>query len=350
MKTKLLFLIGGLLLTGCIEAVSPSIDEQVAFSSAIRLSTTGVPIQVIDLEGCEPLAINDGGAIVGQCTTGLKTTPLVWFPDFGRIELGFAGHATDINNRGEVVGQRYTGLGTRAFLWTRGAGVMDLPTLGGPYNIAEAINDRGTVVGESEDTLRNFIPYKWTRDGGLVVLEDSFSNVPSLLYYRAMLGDINNVGRIVGLSIPYTGLPHALLWLPFDGFIDLGELTRNYGEIWGIAGINELGQIAGVIGGIHPTDSSYIFVWTQQKGITVVAPGKRRRNAVGIDDQGVVAGTYLTLNSEQHAFVWTQGRTTDLGTLGGPGSYALGFNDRGVVLGTATDERNNRHTVLWHTR
>jgi hypothetical protein len=60
---------------------------------------------ITDLDGCYPSAINDGGAIMGVCGPW-PSTPFVWFPDLGRIDLDFRGWVTDINSRGEVVGSR----------------------------------------------------------------------------------------------------------------------------------------------------------------------------------------------------------------------------------------------------
>jgi probable HAF family extracellular repeat protein len=59
--------------------------------------------------------------------------------------------ANAVNNRGEVVGVSRTASGQlRAFVWTARSGMLELPTLGGE-SVAVAINERGDITGSSDN-------------------------------------------------------------------------------------------------------------------------------------------------------------------------------------------------------
>jgi probable HAF family extracellular repeat protein len=64
---------------------------------------------------------------------------------------GFGSEANAVNNRGQVVGRTVVGFELHAFSWTKKGGMLDLGTLGGDSD-AVAVNDRGQVVGVSNTT------------------------------------------------------------------------------------------------------------------------------------------------------------------------------------------------------
>jgi probable HAF family extracellular repeat protein len=124
-------------------------------------------------------AINARGTVagntfcpIGQCPPGPPSDPSVanphWPPDVtaallwrdGRL-TGIGAEAGDmaptgINALGHVVGYsdpNFTPY-TTAFFWSRGTGIISLPSLPDlPYCAASAINVRGQIVGECDDSL-----------------------------------------------------------------------------------------------------------------------------------------------------------------------------------------------------
>jgi probable HAF family extracellular repeat protein len=182
-----------------------------------------------------PLWMNDLGQSVGTsglCSNSLVVPPIVgphavlWDFDGTPLDLGNLGGSVDvslpavgnrglyISNRGEVVGgSALAGNKTaHAFLWTRDAGMKDLGMLNGDSNSgALAINDRGEVVGVSNDDKGNFRAFLWRN--GLMTDLNTLAPSDSPLYLLFALG-INNRGEIVGYGATKSGDVHAFLAMP----------------------------------------------------------------------------------------------------------------------------------------
>ena len=216
-------------------------------------------------------AINSSGDVVGagDPDNSGNLQSFVWRPGTGVQWLGSLGGnlsgARGINNSGAVVGLSYTAASTQhAFLWTQGGGLQDLTpditsnggatavainssnqtvgyyfpngshnTLGfvwtqagglqdlGPAGtLAYAVNDAGTVVGQSPVANGNNHAFSWTQTGGIMDLGTLGGGQSSAL-------SINSRGWIVGTSVPTTGsgLLHGFLWTPSGGMQDFTVLA-----------------------------------------------------------------------------------------------------------------------------
>jgi probable HAF family extracellular repeat protein len=235
-------------------------------------------------------AVNSEGTIVGRTdSTGFGTLRAFSYKDGNVIDLG-AGDAYGINAGGTIVG-----LGVRhAFSYTGGI-LTDLGTLGGAFSGAYAINDSGTIVGESETALGHDHAFSYTQgimtDLGTLV-GGTFSRATS----------INNTGTIVGTST-------------------LGGDREGHAFKFSNGVMSDLGTLGG---------TSSI--------------------ARDINSAGTIVGSSSTLTGVSHAFRYDGMAMTDLapflasvGFLGA--SYATAINDNGDIVGYA-DIAGGQHAFL----
>jgi probable HAF family extracellular repeat protein len=66
--------------------------------------------------------------------------------------------------------------------------------------------------------------------------------------------------------------------------------------------------------------------------------------ALAVNDNDEVVGSYVNANNERHAFVWRRGVLTELPGYNGA---ARGINNKGVIVGTVYDQRAFTWGVVW---
>lgn len=112
-----------------------------------------------------PQAINERGDVVGWTTEFNGDRKAVLWPGGGKpLDLGVPSpsEAVAVNERGDVIGWSSADNpdAPRAFLWRNGR-VTYLGSLGGAHSLPTALNDRGTIVGESTTADGTLKAVKW---------------------------------------------------------------------------------------------------------------------------------------------------------------------------------------------
>jgi probable HAF family extracellular repeat protein len=216
-------------------------------------------------------------------------------------DLGVSGTPIALNDRGQIV--VHAAASDTAFLWESGR-VIGLGTLGGKTTDANAINERGQVVG-------------WSR--------------------------------------AKDGSSHAFLWQN-GRMTDLGTLGGKESEA---IAINERGQVVGVSATSRKDQLGrpvrHAFLWQAGKITDLNPPGPFRSRAVAINESGqVLIQTFRESNcddstqcgdttpTDERAWLWAGGKFTKLGTVGGSSATAVALNDSGQAIGRSGD-----HAVLW---
>ena len=251
--------------------------------------------------------INDSGMIVGQSfnsATG-RLEAVVWTN--GVIQsLGFQGIARAVNNSGTVVGETGVALlqipNGRAFKWSNGV-YTDLGDLGGAYSGAYDINDAGQITG-----------FAFT-DPGPTATDPIVQYTHAFKYENGVMADLGTVSTPLGYS--------------------RGHGINAAGEVAGRASLVEFGDSAkhqavwDALGNIDSNPTAFGYSTGQQ-----------------INNNGLVVGNGFNASGQDRAIVWDGDVPTILGSLGGGQSRAWSVNDAGVIVGRASEADNSLSAMV----
>ena len=151
------------------------------------------------------------------------------------------GGAVAINEKGQIAGiMRDANNNERAVVWDGKGNITDLGTLPGHcVSWAADMNDAGQVVGwSSEAGNRNKHAVLWQADGKIV-------DLGMLEGWLSAANAINNKGHVVGYFILKEKGAHAFLWKPETGMQDLGVLegcTHSSADDTNDAGLSDIAQ------------------------------------------------------------------------------------------------------------
>jgi len=322
------------------------------------------------IDSSQAAAVNARGVVVGVSENGLidplngvlAVHAVVWndgqIIDLGTLEGGYESLASDINDRGEVVGNSqnaipdpfgYGGVQTRAVLWRNGT-LQDLGTLGtGNDAITNFVNERGQVAGWSytnstPSPVRGSPtqdPYLW-ENGAMLDL----GTLGGTLGFPMAL---NDRGQVVGQSNLAGDLTfRPFLWTKPGPMQDLGTFGGNFGSaFW----INDSGDVVGAAS--FPGDQIvHAFLW--KDGVKTdlgTLDGDSTSDAIGVNSKDQAVGSSVSGNGFVRGFLWENGSMFDLNTLISPGSklnlyFPSIINDRGEIAGQAQLPNGDIHAFL----
>ncbi len=297
--------------------------------------------------------INDSGQIVGYSASADYRYQRAFLysgstmTDLGRLDGGTVAMAKGINNSGQVVGMSSTAgsANGHAFLYS-GSTMVDLGTNGGVQSVANAINNRGHLVGsfqESDGCYYGFL-YDGSQTFELPVLGG--------IYTRGTAKGINDSGQIIGYSYPASGGGgHAFLYSD-STITDLGTLGGTMSQA---NGINNSGQVVGMsyLAGAQGYHAFLYSGSTMTDLGTVGGIYTFASQAMDINDSGQIVGRCHADNSPSntHAFIYSNGTMTDLNTLIEPNSGwtlsdATAINNSGWIVGYGIDPTGHRGAFL----
>jgi probable HAF family extracellular repeat protein len=331
-----------------------SLRDPAAANGAVSVELTDLGVLVpAGFEFSDAVAINERGEIAGEISgpgVGSKRSAVVWQLVGAQVTTAeeldpVSGYtsASDIDDAGRVVGYEFDGAEFRPEVWYQGRTTY-LPVLAPTYSsVADAINNRGQIVGYSR--LRN------GKDHAILWANGKIRDLGTLRHGRdeSEANAINAACQIVGSS--WSGHDgeftneHAFLWQK-GRMRDLGTLPGGrQSDAWGI---NDRGQIVG--SSTTTRGSWHAVIWKNGKirDLGIVRSGQSE--AAGITNRGQIVGQYTTSPTSfarSRAFLWQAGRTTRLPSLGGTASAASAINDQGQIVGESETPAGDPHAVLW---
>ena len=207
----------------------------------------------------------------------------------------------------------------------------------GPNVFPDGVNDRGQVAAR-----RSGVPggSRWSKQTGFTDL------TPLSGFPLSFTAGINNRGDVVGYSEEEETMSfHATLWPHLSGNpIDLGPSVTDNTDA---NAINDARQVTGNLGCCKS------FIWTATTGMVDIGPapaGFTFYEANAISENGTIVGS-LGNDTSGTSFFWT--KVTGIKEIPIPSSFATGIN-RGFVIGASSCLKpslcdvNNQRGFIWH--
>jgi probable HAF family extracellular repeat protein len=200
-----------------------------------------------------------------------------------------------VNNSGVIVGQHGYGTHTEAFVYT-GSALLGLGTFGGVNSYALGVNDRGQVVGGSEDSKGQSHAFLW-QDGIMTDLGTFDGDHTGAV-------DIDNNGLVlVATQSRSTGRWTPYIW---DGSVARKLFAQPYGMDFYARAMNDRGDVIGQVGLDNTLAGGVVLdgELTILDAIPeVVAAGLHDMNPSRINNRRWIVGASKDAQGSYHAFL-----------------------------------------------
>jgi probable HAF family extracellular repeat protein len=232
-----------------------------------------------------------------------------------------------INDSDWVSGSLQTGAPKMVGFVRKPSGTTTTFLINGQPNLANKINNYGTVVGSyfpSASSL-NQQGYKRYSNGSVVTLKGPNGARQTIAY------GINNAGKIVGNYVTTTSVQKGFTYLN-------GAYTTFYHSGWSFLephAINKQGVIVGDY--LDSSSKTHGFAYSNGQWVTVNVPGASDTVILGINDWGSMVGWYLPQGSStSRGFLYKNGSFSTVEYAGKPSFNVFGINNLGHIYGDAS--------------
>jgi probable HAF family extracellular repeat protein len=238
--------------------------------------------------------------------------------DLGVLRGGFNSEAFWINASGMAAGFSEIGVldplipnfpELRAVVWKDGK-TIKIGTFGGNDSMAQAVNNRGQVVGFALNAIPDSIPpLPWPTEMRAFLWENGvIQNLGTLGGPDSWAMFVNERGQVAGISYP-----------DFSPSSSCDTPGRNHTFLSEKGHMQDIGTLGGSC------------TWPE-----------------GLSNQGQIVGwSHLSGDLTVHPFLWDQGQLKDLGTLGGANGFGTAVNEKGEVVGGSDSEDGGFLGFIW---
>lgn len=298
-------------------------DPEHSYCTTYRLPALGVESVLHSFTGTRPInGQTEYAAQRGDAGENIS-------PTFTTIDVPGAGLTvvTGINSQGDMVGSYETvyrepdhGFVLRNGLFT----FFDYP--GATYTRPWGINDSGVIAGEAE--LNGFEIVGFLYNG------TTFRTIRHGTNSATTAQGINNLGSVVG----GTGTPFTTKGFEMHGtMFAIVSPPGLYSYVYD-TGINDRGEVVGWSDDDGFQDG---FLYANRQFTTIDYPGADFTEALGINDHGVVSGSY-GVGSRVAGFVW-KSKYVSFSYPGAPYTAAYGINCGRQVVGSYSFDYTTYH-------
>lgn len=284
-------------------------------------------------------AINNAGQIVGTYDGAAAILSAGAITSLGAVAPGSYG--LGINDRGDITGAFDSPYSGAAFSYAGGTLTRIGPMLGEPFMFsnAVAINNAGMVAG-------NAYPYIGEAIRGYVLDGGTIRTIPTFGGDWSYAMAINNSGAVAGMSM----LPSSVGSPLYHAYIDRGGVMQDLGTLGGglrsqAYDINDAGMVVGWSNLNVDVDGSpveHAFLYRDGSMRDLGTLGGASAAAHALNSAGHVVGSSSMPGAlpESHAFLYLDGSMIDLNAVvTGAGDWkivdASDINDAGQILGRA---------------
>jgi probable HAF family extracellular repeat protein len=278
--------------------------------------------------------------------------------NLGLLPGGCGSLPNSINDRGTIVGvsdndivDPQTGITELHPDIRRNGHIHDLGTFGGHHGLSSDVNSQDIVVGGAENEDPD--PFDF---GGSVIL-----GLPSPTEWRAFAwskGKLHNLGTLGGPDsfaffindlneingVSFTNaIPNPETGLPtVEPFIWKNGHMRSLGSLGGTFGyVSNITNHSEIVGYSYLAGdaAAHAYDWQPRQGMKDLgALGGSLSRASWVNETGEIVGGSTTNDGLFHAVRWRHGHIEDLGTVAGlPCSVAVQVNARGEIAGQSFD-------------
>jgi hypothetical protein len=353
-------------------AIPACLGAQNTSPNIITFDAPGADTTVGSSNGTQANSINDGGAITGNYyDVNGASHAFLRSPEGNFTTVDFPGadgtQANSINDLGAITGNYYDVNGNHGFLRDPEGNFTTFDVSSAVDIFAVALSQEGFIVGYYLDPNSLFHAFLRSPDGTLntFVGPESCDTGTGAGCFGSQGSNINLLGASVGnyqdnggnfVSHIYLRSPEGTM-TPFEA---PGAGTGTYqgtGCSGCFSGLNRAGAIAGIYTDANKVFHSFLRSPTGEF-TKIDAPGAGTGAGqgtgcfsecpVGLNDSGMIMGTYIDANNVIHGFLRSPaGQFTTVDPPGSAATQPQSMNDSGAITGYYIDANNVFRGFLW---